>query len=195
MKDNNEMSTIDAFLGLFFILLCPVMAISIYQWDFSSPVWGYIVFAIATYRMYHLFFRDKYYSKGTVKLRKYEPGDDVETNIVGVTFENRQQIIQKIKVGQNVYLIREPENLHDKNAIKVIVDRYTNDERKKLEPELQNRYGKSSYKEIFGELYAKDNIGYINRELAEKISSIFDKYAIEPNQFINATVIGLTGTE
>lgn len=194
MRNKNELSTIDTILGLFFILLCPVVMISIYQWDFSFPLWGYVVFAIATYRMYHLVFKKNNYTKATLK-RRYEQGDEIETNVVGVTFENRQLLINKITVGQLVYLTREPDNAYDKNAIKVMVYRHTKDEREVLEPELKNKYGKFSYKEIFEELYAKDGIGYLSRKLAERISPIFDKYAVKPNLFISASVINLTGIE
>lgn len=37
----------------------------------------------------------------------------------GVTFENRQNVVRKIRVGEQVYLRREPHNPHDRNAIRV----------------------------------------------------------------------------
>jgi hypothetical protein len=110
-----------------------------------------------------------------------------------VTFENRQSIIEKITVGQKLFLIREPENTHDKNAIKVLVNRYTKDQQGEIQSELEDKYGKYSYDEIFRELYAKDSIGYISRELAEKLSPIFDLYAIKPNQYVPALVTDLVG--
>ena len=44
----------------------------------------------------------------------------IETNVVGVTYEGRQSIVALLKVGEKVLLVREPNNPHDNNAIKVI---------------------------------------------------------------------------
>jgi|GEM_PF-5464351 len=49
------------------------------------------------------------------------PGNYIETSVVGVTFEGRQDLIKKLHVGQSIKLVREPENIHDENAIEVIV--------------------------------------------------------------------------
>jgi len=195
MKDKSKLSTLDGILAFLFIVLLPVVAISIFQWDFSFPLWGYIIFIMASYRMYVIFLKQGNRFKYSMRHRTYEAGDEVETNVAGVTFENRQQIIHRIKVGEKVYLRRESENPYDKNAIVVLVNRYTNEERQRIKPELENKYGKFSYKEIFGELFAKDSIGYINRELAQKIAPIFDMYARKPNLFVNALVVNLTSVE
>jgi hypothetical protein len=48
------------------------------------------------------------------------PVQTIKTRVVGVTFENRQEEIKKIEVGETVLLIREPSNRFDKNAIKVV---------------------------------------------------------------------------
>ncbi len=40
--------------------------------------------------------------------------------VVGVTYDNRQEIIKQMKVGDHVFLQREPENQHDENAICVM---------------------------------------------------------------------------
>jgi formylglycine-generating enzyme required for sulfatase activity len=45
--------------------------------------------------------------------------EKIETWIAGVSFENRQEIIRKLYNGQKVILIREPQNMHDNNAIAV----------------------------------------------------------------------------
>lgn len=39
--------------------------------------------------------------------------------IVGVTFENRQNLIKKLQVNEELKLVREPNNLFDKNAVAV----------------------------------------------------------------------------
>jgi single-stranded-DNA-specific exonuclease len=43
----------------------------------------------------------------------------IETRVVGVTFENRQEVVALLIEGEQVYLIREKENAFDPNAIKV----------------------------------------------------------------------------
>lgn len=44
----------------------------------------------------------------------------IETKVVGVTYEGRQSIVTLLSVGEEVELIREPNNPYDKNAIKVV---------------------------------------------------------------------------
>jgi single-stranded-DNA-specific exonuclease len=44
---------------------------------------------------------------------------DYFTKVVGVTYENRQQIIRRLRPGQEIKLVREPHNQHDRNAIAV----------------------------------------------------------------------------
>jgi hypothetical protein len=41
------------------------------------------------------------------------------TKVVGVTFENRQEVVAKLQMGDRVWLEREPANPYDFNAIKV----------------------------------------------------------------------------
>jgi len=48
-----------------------------------------------------------------------EEQKDFITKIVGVTFENRQENIKKIRAGETILLIREPNNPYDENAIAV----------------------------------------------------------------------------
>lgn len=45
------------------------------------------------------------------------------TKVVGVTFENRQEYIKKMKIGEKIFLERDRNNAYDKNAIKVINDK------------------------------------------------------------------------
>jgi hypothetical protein len=44
----------------------------------------------------------------------------VEAKVAGVTFENRQAIVALLTDGERVSLIRDPENLFDPNAVKII---------------------------------------------------------------------------
>lgn len=49
-----------------------------------------------------------------------ESENEFYTKVVGVTFEGRQRYIRRMSVGEAVTLERDPSNIHDKNAIKVI---------------------------------------------------------------------------
>jgi single-stranded-DNA-specific exonuclease len=42
------------------------------------------------------------------------------TKVVGVTFEDRQQALAEVREGTGVELVREPDNPHDPNAIKIL---------------------------------------------------------------------------
>lgn len=42
------------------------------------------------------------------------------TKVVGVTFENRQDYIKEMKIGEKIILERDKNNPYDKNAIKVV---------------------------------------------------------------------------
>lgn len=42
-----------------------------------------------------------------------------ETRVAGVSFDNRQQLVARLKHGEPIQLIREPNNPHDPNAIAV----------------------------------------------------------------------------
>lgn len=44
----------------------------------------------------------------------------IKTKVVGVTYEGRQSIVALLSVGEEVQLVREPDNPYDKNAIKVV---------------------------------------------------------------------------
>ncbi|MDR3597057.1 HIRAN domain-containing protein [Clostridium sp.] len=47
----------------------------------------------------------------------YKPGI---LPVVGITIKERKQYVKKINIGENVRLLREPNNPYDKNAIKVL---------------------------------------------------------------------------
>jgi single-stranded-DNA-specific exonuclease len=44
----------------------------------------------------------------------------IVTKIVGVTYDNRQAVIGKLQVGEEVRLVRDPQNPFDANAIQVV---------------------------------------------------------------------------
>ncbi|MFZ2878985.1 MAG: HIRAN domain-containing protein [Phototrophicaceae bacterium] len=45
--------------------------------------------------------------------------DTYDVHVVGVTFEGRQQVVQRIQVNDRLLLRREPQNRFDNNAIRV----------------------------------------------------------------------------
>ena len=47
-------------------------------------------------------------------------GRIITTKVVGVTFENRQEVVARLQMGDRVWLERQPFNPYDMNAIKVI---------------------------------------------------------------------------
>ena len=46
-------------------------------------------------------------------------GEIMYSKVVGVTFDNRQQVIEKVKKGDKLKLVPEPTNAFDPNAISV----------------------------------------------------------------------------
>jgi hypothetical protein len=56
---------------------------------------------------------------GTKEYAGCSPGDQVETRVVGVTFEGRQTVVAQLSPGEQLWLRREPHNPHDRNAIRV----------------------------------------------------------------------------
>ena len=46
-------------------------------------------------------------------------GTHIITRVVGVTFENRQEVVAILEVGEQITLRREPTNPYDANAIRV----------------------------------------------------------------------------
>ena len=82
----------------------------------------------------------------------------IETRIVGVVYEGRQKVVALLTQWEQVFLIREPQNPFDSNAIKVT-------------------------------RWDKQQLGYVNRELAKVLAPRMDRN----ERFIKATVIALTG--
>ncbi len=46
-------------------------------------------------------------------------GRNIQTKVVGVTFEGRQEVVARLQMGDKVWLEMEPDNPYDNNAIKV----------------------------------------------------------------------------
>ena len=44
----------------------------------------------------------------------------IVTRIVGVSYEGRQQVVSLLRVGETVFLVRDENNIYDRNAIRVI---------------------------------------------------------------------------
>lgn len=78
------------------------------------------------------------------------PNNIINTSLAGVTFEGRQKLLQQLRNGQAVRIVREPSNPYDINAIKV-----------EFSP------------------HDSRVIGYINKKLASEIAWIFDDYEEE----------------
>lgn len=51
--------------------------------------------------------------------RGIDQREEFFTKVVGVTFENRQEVVQNLHEGEELRLVREPENRFDPNAIRV----------------------------------------------------------------------------
>lgn len=68
---------------------------------------------------------DALYANAQETLRSSSLGetDYFYTKIVGVSFEGRQELLKKLTTGQEVFLQRQPDNPHDKNAVAVIDDK------------------------------------------------------------------------
>jgi|SRR5690554_3666983 len=43
----------------------------------------------------------------------------IELSVAGVTFDNRQEVLARMHVGETLWLVREPQNPYDRNAIRV----------------------------------------------------------------------------
>lgn len=110
----------------------------------------------------------------------------IVTHVVGVSFDDRQSIINNLRHTDQLYLVREQNNVHDENAIQVLTPRKKGGE---IEYSKDYRSGISTATGIsIEEYYVMDEVGYINKELAKKLAPIFDKYAWGPNRFIRVSI-------
>ena len=73
----------------------------------------------------HVIIRDRITGR-TLVPENIQPGDKIVTYVAGVTFNNHQTLIRDLDENSEIYLIREPQNVYDPNAIRVVVR--TNDE-------------------------------------------------------------------
>ena len=60
-----------------------------------------------------------YWTSSLKDANTYNPSTQIITRVVGVTFENRQEVVAILKVGEQITLRREPTNPYDANAIRV----------------------------------------------------------------------------
>lgn len=56
----------------------------------------------------------------TIKSEKTEKEESTIVSVVGINYENRKESVDKLRINDNVYLVREKENQYDKNAISVV---------------------------------------------------------------------------
>ncbi len=55
------------------------------------------------------------------RLREVEQAAAFHTKIVGVTFDGRQAILPTVRTGERLHLVRDPQNVRDPHAIKVLL--------------------------------------------------------------------------
>ena len=95
----------------------------------------------------------------------------IETRVVGVTYEGRQKVVAILTQWEQVFLIREPDNAFDLNAIKV--QRwdhqqvgYLNRELAKILAPRMDRYGrpvKATVTALTGGYYPGSSLGVMVR--------------------------------
>ena len=90
---------------------------------------------------------------------EYGPGEKITTHVAGVSFEGRQEVINRIQINDGLSIMREEDNQHDHNAIKVTW----------------------SEKKEGG--YISHKVGYLPRELSAKISCLFDEHCTFPGYY------------
>ena len=56
----------------------------------------------------------------TIKSENTEKEESTIVSVVGINYENRKESVDKLRINDNVYLVREKENQYDKNAISVV---------------------------------------------------------------------------
>lgn len=83
-----------------------------------------------------------------------------EVRVVGVTFDNRQEVVKRLQSNDPVILCRDPRNSHDRNAIRV-------------------------------ETVTGQQIGFLERELAQRLAPAFDTFG----RPVTGTVIARVGGE
>ena len=61
---------------------------------------------------------DGYWSR-SLRQRSENTGRMIDTKVVGVSYDGRQRVVEKLRVGEEILLRREPSNPYDRNAIRV----------------------------------------------------------------------------
>ena len=93
----------------------------------------------------------------------------IETRVVGVSFNNRQAVVALLTEREQVYLIREPGNAFDSNAVMVVrwdhkQFGYLNRELAKILAPRMDRYGrpvKATVSRLTGEYYPGSSLGVL----------------------------------
>ena len=106
------------------------------------------------------------YNSNKSKTTNYNLANDnktITTKIAGVTFDNRQKYLSELRIGEEIILIREPNNHYDKNAVAV----YNLDKKqlgyipKNLAFEISNKLeNKCNYKCIVKHVAGGNNYNY-----------------------------------
>ena len=113
------------------------------------------------------------YQKEIRNYRHLSPGDITKTYIVGVSFNNRQDMIRGLSEDEHVLLVRRPNNSHDSNAIEVCI----------FTEKLFRTWDDNQFEMHFiqtGDIWTEhtfESIGYIRKEMAAYIAPFFDKYS------------------
>lgn len=149
-SDKSEASFIDIIALLTLLFIGPLAIGGLFSSEYNPPLGIYLIVAIAILYLYlsnknekdssdHLSYQSKYKSRASKPLkynRKYQPGEEIETNIVGVTFEGRQSVISRLNIGDEVIISRDRKNTHDPNAIRVTVYKYSKTDKEEFEHEI-----------------------------------------------------------
>jgi len=93
----------------------------------------------------------------------------IETRVVGVSFNNRQAVVALLTEREQIFLIREPDNAFDSNAVKVVrwdhqQFGYLNRELAKIMAPRMDRYRRSvkaTVSRLTGGYYADSSLGVL----------------------------------
>lgn len=61
-----------------------------------------------------------WYQQAKQSAREQNRTRTIETKVVGVTFNNRQSVVAQLRLGETLFLRRDPTNPYDRNAIQVV---------------------------------------------------------------------------
>ena len=115
-------SLTDTIATLILVFLFPVVFFTLLNLIMPSASFNpsLILFAIPyAWAIWHISQRSKEKNMKPNNLSYRSTSSEIETKVVGVTFSNRQEIIKSLYTGDQLYLVPEPVNPHDRNAIMV----------------------------------------------------------------------------